>query len=122
MSTSDTPCRAIGRNRTETCANYPACWCATSASEPDFAEFREVLKPLGLPEAHERAAFVGYRLLVLNIDHGLTASWLRENVPLPASVRDRVLALLVSLGVASCDQRGRWAVTRCLPASGGDAL
>jgi hypothetical protein len=122
MTSIATPCRALGRQRTAQCRNYPGCWCITSVPVDHASAFRSVLAPLGLSEAHQDLAFQMYRWLVLNIDHGLSNAWLGRATRLPAEHRARVLAHLQSLGIVQQNLRGRWTVTRCAPLTGGGAL
>jgi hypothetical protein len=118
----EAPCRAYGRNRTETCRNYPSCWCITGTTDEQRESFGARVSALKLSDKQLRDAFFAYRLLVLNIDHGLTVTRLSEFVRIPFKVRDAIFALLAEQGVLARDERRRWSVVRCLPVNGGDAL
>lgn len=122
MILHEAPCRAYGRNRTETCRNYPSCWCITGTTDEQRESFGARVAALNLSEKQLQDAFFAYRLLVLNIDHGLTVTRLREFVRIPAKLRDAILTSLSEQGVLTRDERRRWSVVRCLPVNGGDAL
>ncbi len=122
MNAYETPCRAHGRTRTDTCGNYPSCWCITGTTAEQRESFGARVAALNLDEKQLRDAFFAYRLLVLNIDHGLTVTRLSEFVRIPAKLRDAFLASLEEQGILVRDERRRWSVVRCLPVNGGDAL